>query len=122
MHRLMYCNLQELPEFYQDLATCDPQAIAWSKSAIELLNNAQADVLPSEDEEENPSHALSSVNSLNKAMDMARDLQLFCAEKGLEEALVHTDALDDALMNAWYIKKAAARQTKMSDFLLPVSK
>ena len=116
------CTLQDLPEFDQDLDTCDQQAIDWSKSATELLNNAQADVLSSEDEEESPNRARFSVNSLKKAIDMARDLQLFCAEQGPEEALVHTDALDDALMNAWYIKKAAARQTKMSDFFLPVSK
>ncbi len=62
------------------------------------------------------------ISCLALAIDMARDLQLFCAEQGLSEALFHTDALDDALMNEWYLKQSAARQTKMIDFFKTVSK
>ena len=116
------CDLQELPEFDQHLATCDTQPKDWSKPVAELLNTEKADAMSSEDEDESHSQPRSSVKTLNKAIEIARDLQLFCAEQGLSEALVHTDALDDALMNEWYLKKSAARQTKMIDFFKPISK
>ena len=63
-------------------------------------------------------HFMLRVKTLNKAIEIARDLQLFCAEQGLSEALVHTDALDDALMNEWYLKKSAAKQKKNDFFKL----
>ena len=74
--------------------------------------------MSSEDEDESHSQPRSSVKTLNKAIEIARDLQLFCAEQGLSEALVHTDALDDALMNEWYLKKSAAKQKKNDFFKL----
>ena len=116
------CDLQDVPAVDQNLATYDTHTRDWSKSATELLNTEQTDAVSSEDEEEEQIQPRSSVKSLNKAIEMARDLQLFCNEQGLEEAVVHSDALDEALMNAWYYKKTSARQTKMSDFFLPVSK
>ena len=116
------CDLQDVPEVDRNLATCDTDTIDWTKSATELLNTEQTDAVSSDDEQEEQLQPRSSVKSLNKAIEMARDLQLFCNEQGLEDAVVHSDALDEALMSAWYNKKTTARQTKMSDFFLPVSK
>ena len=114
------CDLQDLPDLDQDLATCDNSPTDWSRPASELLSLEQAD--SSGDEEECVPQRRSKIKNFNQAIGVFEDLQLFFVEGGYQPLLPLTDALDEGITKMWLEKKSSAKQTKMNDFFKPVSK